>query len=145
MLNLAGFRSRMPEFNQIADARIEVYLIDSLPFVTKPPLPFSLDVSADAAQSFVVAHWCATLPQVDSNGLPIVIASSDEVETMKKVDEITISTKRNVGSNYMAEFNTSKYGKRYIEICKIYDPTYSGSGNTANKVYVPTEIGFVLS
>ncbi len=137
-LTLAEFRTRHPEFNPVADARINTYLNDSLAYVTSPPLKFSITPQEIQAQALVIAHWCSSIPQVDNDGNAVDTGNTAS-ETSYKVGNIQIVEKNTSGtasasksSSYLSEFASTSYGQQYISILKLYDPNNTGAGSGAN-------------
>lgn len=151
-LTLAEFRTRHPEFNQVADSRINTYLADSVPYVTSPPLKFAITPQENKAQALVIAHWCSTIPQVDNDGNPVDIGNLAS-ETSYKVGNIQIVEKNTSStvsagksSSYLTEFSNTNYGQQYISILKLHDPnnTSAGSGTNAKPFYGAYQFGGVL-
>jgi hypothetical protein len=106
MATLADFRVRLPEFDDILDARVQMFLDDAALVMNSPGK--WLDVY-DPAHTYLAAHWLYAGLRTES-GDAGVLAPVAHKETNDVVIKRAIGT-ANVSAD---DFGSTSYGKRYM-------------------------------
>jgi len=106
MATLADFRARLPEFNDVLDARVQLFLDDAALVMYSPGK--WRDVY-DIAQVYLAAHWLYAANRTEAGD-----AGALAPVAHKETNDVVI--KRAVGASKSSsdDFGSTSYGKRYM-------------------------------
>jgi len=112
-INIAGFQARYPEFDTVADARIEVYLADS-------QLEINESIWSDYYEKGVyalAAHMLHRSLMSESGNA----GSSGEVSS-KRIGDLQISYNTKSLDSTESYYNSTVYGQEYYRLMKLVAP-----------------------
>ena len=104
----AGFKVRFPEFDSVADARIQMFIDDTEGFMGTGPGRWCNNY--DVAQCYLAAHLLV-VGSFQESGDSGVVAPIKKQE----VDDVIIEQAVTANTPKEGEFGSTSYGKRYLQ------------------------------
>tara|TARA_R110000824_G_scaffold355165_1_gene542303 strand:+ start:10253 stop:10612 length:360 start_codon:yes stop_codon:yes gene_type:complete len=105
MATLADFRIRLPEFDDVIDARVQIFLDDAAVIMNSPGKWVEF---YDPAQIYLAAHWLHAGLRTEAGDAGVLAPVAH-----KETNDVVIKRAVGTASVDASDFTSTSYGKRY--------------------------------